>query len=48
VRVIYLDQNKWIDVARAFHSKTQDAELEAAFAVVERLSRRGAVVFPLS
>lgn len=48
MRVIYLDQNKWIDVARAFHGKARDAELEVAFAVVEKLSRRGAAVFPLS
>lgn len=48
MRVIYLDQNKWIDVARAFHGKARDADLEAAFTVIEKLSRRGAAVFPLS
>ena len=48
MRVIYLDQNKWIDVARAFHGKAQDAELKAACAVVEKLSRRMAAIFPLS
>jgi hypothetical protein len=48
VKVVYLDQNKWIDVARAFHGKASDAALKAAFEDVQRISQQGAAVFPLS
>lgn len=48
MKVVYLDQNKWIDVARAFHGKAGDAGLKAAFADIEGISQQGAAVFPLS
>lgn len=48
MKVVYLDQNKWIDVARAFHGKVDDPALKAAFADVRELSGQGAVAFPLS
>lgn len=48
MKIIYLDQNKWIDVAKAFHGRAVDPDLRAAFVLVEKLSRRGAAVFPLS
>lgn len=48
MKVVYLDQNKWIDVARAFHGKAVDTDLKAAFADIRRFSQREAAVFPLS
>jgi hypothetical protein len=48
LKVVYLDQNKWIDVAKAFHGKTDDPALKAAFADVRELARQGTVAFPLS
>lgn len=48
MKVVYLDQNKWIDVARAFNGKARDADLRAAFADLQRLSQQGTIVLPLS
>lgn len=48
MKVVYLDQNKWIDVARAFHGKARDTGLKAAFADIRKVSQQGEAVFPLS
>lgn len=46
--MVYLDQNKWIEIARVFHGKTNDPTLKATLYSIQNLSRQGAAVFPLS
>lgn len=48
LKVVYLDQNKWIEIARVFHRKTNDPTVKAAFDSIQELSRQGAAIFPLS
>ena len=48
-RTVYLDQNKWIEVARVINGKVQpDARLQAVVTWIEHESACGTVVFPLS
>jgi len=48
MKIVYLDQNKWIDLARAYHGRTTDRGYKAVldFAISE--VQKGTVVFPLS
>lgn len=46
--IIYLDQNIWIELARAVHGKKQDTALLQALDTIRAASARGRVVFPLS
>ncbi len=49
MRTVYLDQNKWIDLAKAFHQKGPvDKDLINALAEAQRLSQQSKVLFPLS
>lgn len=48
MKIVYLDQNKWIDLARSFHGKDADAHLAAALTSVRAASEQGSAVFPLS
>jgi hypothetical protein len=48
LKVVYLDQNKWIDLSRAFHGKTNDSALLDALRYAQIESQKGRVFFPLS
>lgn len=46
--IVYLDQNKWIALAKAFHGKDRDLGIQAALEFVRETSRAGTHVYPLS
>lgn len=48
VKIIYLDQNKWIELAQCWHGKRRDQELRDAVEYASEAAKRGAAVFPLS
>jgi len=48
VKIVYLDQNKWIELARARHGKLSDVPLGEALAFIRHASASGTHVFPLS
>jgi hypothetical protein len=48
MRIIYLDQNKWIELARVHHGRISDPELAAVLSNAHRAVASGDVVFPLS
>lgn len=48
MKLIYLDQNKWIDLARAYHGKSPDPGFRTALDLARKASASGAAVFPLS
>lgn len=45
---IYLDQNQWIPLARAFHGREQNAEVVRAADLISNAVRSGAVRLPIS
>jgi len=47
-RSIYLDQNKWVDLGRAYHGRPNGAEFADALAASERAVTAGTAFFPLS
>lgn len=48
MNTVYLDQNKWIDLARAHYGKTLDAQLKDALAFVKESTTSGTHLYPLS
>ena len=48
VAIVYLDQNKWIDLARARLGKSREPDHLSALASVERAAAAGTAVFPLA
>src|SRR5713226_5709929 len=48
MKTVYLDQNKWIDLARAFHGKDSEPRLNRALDFVRDASRQGSISVPLS
>jgi hypothetical protein len=46
--VIYLDQNKWIDVARAYYQRKDGQEFIALLPKLQSATRNGSVILPLS
>jgi hypothetical protein len=48
MKIIYLDQNKWIDLAKSYHGKDNDPELKATLAYLLRETQQGSIVLPLS
>ena len=48
VRHLYLDQNKWIDLARAYHGRPGGARFRDALDTVDRLVCEGYLRVPLS
>jgi dienelactone hydrolase len=47
-RSIYLDQNKWVDLGRAYHGRPNGAKFAKALATAERAVEAEAAFFPLS
>jgi hypothetical protein len=48
LQTVYLDQNKWIDLARAYHGRPDGTRFRDALATCERASQAGTALFPLS
>lgn len=48
MKVVYLDQNKWIDLAKVYHRKAADPTLRPVLDAALAASRNGSVAFPLS
>lgn len=48
MRIVYLDQNKWIQLARVQHGKEKDRSLLAVLDFVVEAQRQGLLRFPLS
>ena len=46
--VIYLDQNKWIELARVFHGKDAGARATSLLGRFEEAVNEGRVTFPLA
>ncbi len=45
---VYLDQNKWIDLARAYHGRSTDTALRDVVDFIQKKKAARAAVFPLS
>jgi hypothetical protein len=48
VQIVYLDQNKWIELARTYHGVETDPELVAVLEFLRREGAAGNTVLPLS
>jgi hypothetical protein len=48
MKIIYLDQNKWIDLARSYHGKDNDPDLKATLSYLLQETKQGSIVLPLS
>lgn len=48
MKIIYLDQNKWIDLARAYHGKDSEPSFVAALNFLQTAVESGDVILPLS
>jgi hypothetical protein len=48
MKVVYLDQNKWIDLARVYHGKAADPALRPVLDAALVASQNGSAAFPLS
>lgn len=48
VRSIYLDQNKWIDIARVFLGENDDKELQEVCSLIKEKIANNEWIFPLS
>ncbi|HZZ33438.1 MAG TPA: hypothetical protein VFE10_15765 [Phenylobacterium sp.] len=48
MQIVYLDQNKWIDLARARQDPERDPDIHALIAPLDRAVRRGALAIPLT
>lgn len=48
MKVVYLDQNKWIDLARAYYGLTPDVDIKAVLSFMRDTSAKQLVIFPLS
>lgn len=45
---VYLDQNHWVSLGRAYHGKSEDAGISAALTYLQSGVAHGAIVVPLS
>jgi hypothetical protein len=48
MKIAYLDQNQWIQLARAHHGKVDDPLLQRALTVLNRYTEAGQLALPLS
>src|ERR1700745_1305028 len=48
MKKIYLDQNKWIQLARVYHGKELDTELQQLLQYLLEATVNGSIVLPLS
>jgi hypothetical protein len=48
MKAVYLDQNKWIDLARVYHDKAADPALRPVLDAALAASQNGSAAFPLS
>ena len=48
MKIVYLDQNHWIRLAQAYHRRSRDSQLVAAFEMLGEGVKNSAVALPLS
>lgn len=48
MKIVYLDQNKWIDLARSFHGRDADPDLAESLAYLLSARQSNSAAFPLS
>lgn len=48
MKIVYLDQNKWIQLARVYHGRDSEPELQEVLEFVKTATRNGEMILPLS
>ena len=48
MKIVYLDQNKWIEIARIYHGKNPNPDSQRVLSVIRDKIEQGVAVFPLS
>lgn len=47
-KLVFLDQNKWIDLARAYHGRPEGVKYLPTLDIIKRNVRRGKIILPLA